>query len=85
MSHVITDLCTKCLSCPPVCPVSCIHPSEDDEGLEDVPQLYIDPEECIDCGACAPECPSDAIFSEEDLPAEKAEAVAENAAYYSAG
>ena len=84
MAYVITDLCTKCLSCPPVCPVSCIHPAEDEEGLEDVPQLYIDPDECVDCGACVGECPSDAIFAEEDLPEEHAGAARANADYCSA-
>jgi len=71
MAHVITDPCTKCLTCTEVCPVSCIHPAEGEDGLDEAPQLYIDPEECIDCGACAPACPVEAIFPEEDLPEDK--------------
>ena len=52
----------KDASCVDVCPVDCIHATDDD------PQFYIDPDECIDCGACEPECPVTAIFPEEDVP-----------------
>ena len=82
MAYVITDACTKCMSCTEVCPVTCIHPAEGEDGLEDVPQLYIDPEECIDCGACAPECPSEAIFTEDELPADRAHFGQINADYF---
>jgi NAD-dependent dihydropyrimidine dehydrogenase PreA subunit len=47
-------------ACVDACPVDFIHPKKNTTyedgrpGLEDVPQLYIDPVECIDCGACVP-------------------------------
>ena len=64
MTYVIVEPCigVKDASCVDVCPVDCIHATDDD------PQFYIDPDECIDCGACEPECPVTAIFPEEDVP-----------------
>lgn len=53
MAYVITDKCTMCGTCVPVCPVEAI--SEGD------PKYVIDPDECIDCGACQSECPVEAI------------------------
>ena len=50
MAYVIIDTCTKDNNCVEACPVDCIHPTEDEEGYEDVPQLYIDPDECIETG-----------------------------------
>jgi ferredoxin/flavodoxin---NADP+ reductase len=82
MSYVVTDLCTKCLRCGPVCPVSCIHPAEGEDGLDTVKHVNIDPDECINCGACAAECPAEAIFAEEDLPADKKPFADENAKFY---
>ena len=82
MAYVITDLCIKCMRCPPVCPVSCIHPAEGEDKLDQVQHLNIDPDECINCGACASECPSEAIFAEEDLPADKKPFAAENAKFF---
>lgn len=67
MAFVITDKCTKCLSCAQVCPVSCIHPVEGESGLDQVSQLFVNPSECISCGACSSECPVEAILAEEDL------------------
>ncbi len=63
MPYVITEPCVgvKDKSCVAVCPVDCIHETED--------MLYIDPSECIDCGLCEPECPVDAIFMEDEVPA----------------
>jgi NAD-dependent dihydropyrimidine dehydrogenase PreA subunit len=60
MTYVIAEPCigTKNLSCVEVCPVDCIHPTRDEEGFDDGPQLYIDPEECIDCDVCVAACPS---------------------------
>ena len=65
MTYVITEPCigVKDASCVDVCPVDCIHATEDDT------MFFIDPAECIDCGACEPECPVTAIFPEEDVPA----------------
>ena len=64
MAYVITEPCinVKDASCVDVCPVDCIHTTEDDN------QYYIDPDVCIDCEACVPACPVEAIFYEEDVP-----------------
>jgi ferredoxin/flavodoxin---NADP+ reductase len=82
MAYVVTDLCIKCMRCPPVCPVTCIHPGEGEEGLDKVKHVNIDPDECISCGACAAECPVEAIFDADDLPADKKQFAAENAAFF---
>ncbi len=64
MAFVITEPCigVKDASCVAVCPVDCIHATEDD------PQFYIDPDVCIDCGACVSECPVGAIFAADEVP-----------------
>ena len=64
MTYVIAEPCigVKDGACIDVCPMDCIHGTEQDQ------MLYIDPEECIDCGACAPVCPVEAIFPEGDVP-----------------
>ncbi len=64
MTYVITETCidTKDASCVEVCPVDCIHSTDEDR------MYYIDPDECIDCGACEPVCPVNAIFAEDDTP-----------------
>ncbi|MGZ3506120.1 MAG: 4Fe-4S dicluster domain-containing protein [Vulcanimicrobiaceae bacterium] len=79
MAHVITEPCidTKDRSCVEVCPVDCIHGSEED------PMLYIDPEVCIDCGACISACPVEAIYMEADVPGRWAHYVEINAQHYS--
>lgn len=82
MAYVITDACTKCFNCTAVCPVSCIHPAEDDPRQGEVTQLYIDPGECIDCGACVSECPEQAIYPEDELPADKTHCTAINSGYF---
>jgi len=66
MTYTITQPCigTKDASCVEVCPVDCIHTTDDDAIY------FIDPDECIDCGACEPACPVTAIFSEDDVPSE---------------
>lgn len=53
MAYYISDQCTKCGSCEPVCPSGAIR-----EGDE---TYVIDPEKCEECGACADECPVAAI------------------------
>jgi ferredoxin--NADP+ reductase len=53
-----------------VCPVDCIHPTQEDEDFETAEMLYIDPDTCIDCGLCVDECPVKAIFPDEELPEE---------------
>ena len=66
MTYVIAEPCVgvKDASCVDVCPVDCIHTTDE------APLYYIDPDECIDCGACEPECPVTAIFAEDALPAQ---------------
>ncbi|MCH8994376.1 MAG: ferredoxin family protein [Chloroflexi bacterium] len=66
MTYVITQPCidVKDATCVDVCPVDCIHTTDDDN------QFYIDPDICIDCEACVPVCPVEAIFYEEDVPEE---------------
>ena len=70
MTYVITQPCigVKDASCVDVCPVDCIHPSQNEEGFDTAEQLYINPDECIDCGAGVPVCPVTAIFPLDDLP-----------------
>jgi len=53
MSYVISDKCTKCGSCAPVCPQEAIS-----EGSK---QFVIDADKCVDCGLCQGECPVEAI------------------------
>jgi ferredoxin len=64
MSYVITEPCvgTKDASCVEVCPVDCIHTTDD------ATQYYIEASECIDCGACVDPCPVDAIYREDEIP-----------------
>lgn len=65
--------------------MDCIHPTPGEPGFDASPQLYIDPVECIDCGACVAACPVDAITSRNDVPAEHAGAIEENAAHFRDG
>jgi len=76
MTYVIAQPCVDILdrACVEVCPVDCIY-----EGGR---ALYIQPDECVDCGACEPVCPVEAIFYEDDLPAEFAPYLADNAAFF---
>jgi len=53
MAYVISDKCTKCGSCEPVCPQEAISEGED--------RYVIDADKCVDCGLCADECPVEAI------------------------
>ena len=78
MAYVITEPCigVKDASCVAVCPVDCIHATDDDE------MYYIDPNECIDCGVCVPECPVDAIFFEPDVPDQWKQFIQINADYF---
>ncbi len=48
MTYVITEPCIdlKDATCVDVCPVDCIHTTDNDK------QFYIDPAICIDCEAC---------------------------------
>jgi NAD-dependent dihydropyrimidine dehydrogenase PreA subunit len=82
MPYVITDACQKDFLCAPECATNAIHPGKDEPGAETVPQLYINPDDCVECGSCVSICPTGAIFPIEELPAEKAEFAAKNAAYF---
>jgi ferredoxin len=78
MTYVITDPCIdeKDAACLEVCPVDCIHATEEDE------QYYIDPRICIDCGACQPVCPVRAIFAEAAVPERWRASIRINADYF---
>ena len=78
MTYVISETCVdvKDKSCVEVCPVDCIHGTDDDR------MLYIDPDECIDCDACVEACPVDACFAEDQLPDEWTSYIQINAEYY---
>ncbi len=78
MAFVIVEPCigVKDATCIDVCPMDCIHGSENDE------MLYIDPEECIDCDACVPVCPVDAIFPEDKVPEKWQSYIQINAGYF---
>jgi len=64
MPYIITEPCigVKDASCVDVCPVDCIHTTDE------APQYYINPEQCIDCAACELVCPVTAILHEDDVP-----------------
>ncbi len=82
MAYVVTDKCTKCMSCTQVCPVSCIHPTDGEAGFAQATQVFVNPADCISCGACAGECPVEAIGAEEDLPADKKAFIKANADFF---
>jgi NAD-dependent dihydropyrimidine dehydrogenase PreA subunit len=86
MTYVIADPCigTKDNSCVEVCPVDCIHPTEDEPEYGTENMLYIDPDECIDCDACVGACPVNAIFAEDSLPPEWEQFTKINADFFSA-
>ncbi len=51
--YKISDACTGCDACRPVCPVDAISKGEP----------YVISDACTDCGACVDTCPVDAITS----------------------
>ncbi len=64
MAFIITEPCigVKDASCVNVCPVDCIHTTDEAE------MFFIDPAECIDCAYCVSVCPVEAIFDEFTVP-----------------
>lgn len=54
MAYRISNKCTKCGNCEPVCPVEAIKQGEN--------QYVINEDDCISCGRCADECPVEAIL-----------------------
>jgi len=82
MAYVITDACEKDFLCVDSCSTYAIHPAKDEAGSDEVSQLFINPDECIDCGNCITTCPHDAIYPLDELPADKADFAAKNAAHF---
>jgi ferredoxin len=78
MAYVICEPCigVKDGSCVEVCPVDCIHTTEEDD------MYYINPDECIDCGACVDPCPVDAIYAEDEVPEEWKQYIEINANFF---
>jgi NAD-dependent dihydropyrimidine dehydrogenase PreA subunit len=76
--YVIAQPCigVKDASCVDVCPVDCIH-SSDDAG-----QFFINPDQCIDCAACELACPVTAIYHEDSLPDDWKDFVRINADFF---
>lgn len=58
MPYRITEACTACGKCLPVCPIDAISVGE--------PIYVIDPMLCVDFEECLPVCPVDAIVPLED-------------------
>ncbi|WP_322817851.1 ferredoxin family protein [Tepidiforma sp.] len=78
MPYVITEPCidVKDASCVDVCPVDCIHTTDD------APQYYIDPDQCIDCAACELACPVSAIAHDASLEGDMRHYIQINANFY---
>ena len=78
MTYIITDPCigVKDGTCVDVCPVDCIHTTDEDD------MYFIEPPECIDCGACEPVCPVTAIFHEYSVPVKWNASIAKNYNYF---
>ena len=78
MTYVIAQPCVdvKDGACIAVCPMDCIHGTEQDR------MLYIEPDDCIDCGACVPPCPVDAIFPDNEVPEQWRDYTRINADYF---
>lgn len=82
MAYVITGNCAKDMICVEACPVDCIAPKGNDPWYDEVPMLYINPQECTDCGACVPVCPLGSIYPEAEVPPEHEQYIGRNAAYF---
>ena len=78
MTYVICEPCigVKAKECQAVCPVDCIHGTDEDD------QLFINPDECIECGSCAAVCPVGACIRDEDVPDHWKSYIEKNAWYY---
>jgi NAD-dependent dihydropyrimidine dehydrogenase PreA subunit len=83
MAYVVTDACIKDFLCVDECTTAAIAPAQADPAAGTVTQVFINPDECIDCGNCASVCENNAIFSLDELPADKAQFVEKNKAYFS--
>ena len=78
MAFIITEPCigVKDASCVNVCPVDCIHTTDEEE------MYFIDPVECIDCAYCVSVCPVEAIFDEFTVPANQWQFIRKNKAFF---
>lgn len=78
MPYIITEPCigVKDASCVDVCPVDCIHTTDDSE------QYFINPDQCIDCAACELVCPVEAIHDENDLAEDQRRFIEINANFF---
>lgn len=78
MPYVITQPCidVKDASCVDVCPVDCIH------STDESPQYFINPDQCIDCAACEMACPVTAIYHEDAVPEEWKSFIQLNAGFF---
>ena len=81
MPFIITEPCieVKDATCVDVCPVDCIHTTDEDE------MFFIDPVACIDCAYCVSVCPVNAIFDEFAVPAKWREYIRKNREYFANG
>ena len=78
MAFIITEPCigVKDASCVNVCPVDCIHTTDEAE------MYFIDPVECIDCAYCVSVCPVEAIFDEFTVPATQRSFILKNKQFF---
>ena len=78
MPYVITEPCigVKDASCVEVCPVDCIHTTDEAE------QYFIEPSTCIACGECVAACPVTAIYDEFTIPSEWRTYIQKNRQFY---
>ena len=78
MPYVLTEPCigVKDASCVEVCPVDCIHTTDEAE------QYFIEPSTCIDCGYCVAACPVTAIYDEFNIPSEWRTYIQKNRQFY---
>ena len=78
MAFVITEPCVgvKDATCLTVCPVDCIHTSDEAD------QYYISPDDCIDCAYCVEACPVQAILDEFTVPAQWRQYINKNREFY---
>ncbi len=60
MSSQITEKCTNCAACLPVCPTNSIS-----SGAR---TFVVDGDTCTDCLLCAPVCPADAFVNPKLAP-----------------